>query len=111
MDNIREERRKEYEKLFGMRSVNYDPITDTFLDNHIDCTWNGYQVGCESCDEEIKKLRDERTELKDAYAETFEKYIPVNKLSEANEFLLSRFKDYKMSKDIVDRIAALKDSE
>lgn len=65
----------------------------------------------EELDEAVKAEKDKQIELKDAYAETFEKYIPVNKLSEANEFLLSRFKDYKMSKAIVDRIEALKDGE
>lgn len=62
-----------------------------------------------SRDEEIKNLRNEKIELKDAYVETFEKYIPVNKLSEANEFLLSRFKDDEASKVIVDRKEALKE--
>lgn len=54
-----------------------------------------------SKDPEIKKLRDEKTELKDTYAETFEEYIPADKLSEANDFLLSRFADYEVSKAIV----------
>ena len=60
---------------------------------------------------ENKKLREEKTELKNAYAETFEEYIPDEYLGEANEFLLSRFKDYEMSKAIVDRKQALENKE
>ena len=60
---------------------------------------------------ENKKLREEKTELKNAYAETFEEYLPAEKLGEANEFLLSRFEDHEMSKAIVDRKQALENKE
>lgn len=84
--------REEFMKINGADWDSYPEVLKSYF---ID--------GYKSRDTEIKKLRDEKIELKDVYRDVFETYIPADKLGEANEYCLSLFKDYKMSKAMVDR--------
>ncbi len=58
--------------------------------------------------EAVQAEREAKQELKNAYAETFEEYIPADKLGEANDFLLSRFKDHESSVVMVDMKEAIR---